>query len=164
MFKPYRIINRIARIREVDNRLEFDRLRKQVYEVDPETQIFQDSDDGQYFEVEFPYFEGYKLNESDPFIKVEFESLFLKATLCPGSTLNLSGTQVTDVSALGSVHTLGLSHTYVTDVSALGNVHTLNLRSTYVTDVSALGSVHTLDLVWTQVTDVSMLPNVNIIQ
>ena len=39
---------------------------------------------------------------------------------------------------------LDLSHTNVTDVSALGNVHTLDLRGTKVTDVSALGNVKIL--------------------
>ena len=48
-------------------------------------------------------------------------------------TLNLSGTEVTDVSALaacGNLHTLNLHYTQVTDVSALGacgNLHTLYL-------------------------------------
>ena len=38
--------------------------------------------------------------------------------------------KITDVSALGNVHTLNLSYCdKITDVSALGNVHTLNLSS-----------------------------------
>ena len=61
-------------------------------------------------------------------------------------TLNLNGTNVTYASALGGVHTLNLSYTPVTDVSALGGVHTLYLNCTKVTDVSALGGVHTLNL------------------
>src|SRR5271170_2820481 len=76
-------------------------------------------------------------------------------------TLNLSHTKVTDVSTLGKVHTLDLTGTQVTDVSALGKVHTLNLYCTKVTDVSALGKVHTLDLAGTKVTDVSALGNVH---
>ena len=72
-------------------------------------------------------------------------------------TLDLNNTLVTDVSRLGGVHTLNLSRTRVTDVSSLGGVHTLNLRGTKVTDVSCLGRVHTLDLSRTQVTDVSAL-------
>src|SRR5208282_3557439 len=76
-------------------------------------------------------------------------------------TLDLYGTQVTDVSALGNVHTLNLSHTKVTDVSALGKVHTLDLSDTQVTDVSALGNVHTLNLGSTKVTDVSALGKVH---
>jgi len=32
----------------------------------------------------------------------------------------------------------------ITDVSALGNVHTLNLRGCGITDVSMLGRVHNL--------------------
>jgi hypothetical protein len=80
--------------------------------------------------------------------------IFLKLINC---------SEVTDVSALGNVHTLDLSGcSRVTDVSALGNVHTLNLRGCRkVTDVSALGKVHTLNLHWCYgVTDVSALGNV----
>jgi hypothetical protein len=45
-----------------------------------------------------------------------------------------------------NVHILN-SNSGVTDLSALGNVHTLNLRYCEgVTDVSALGNVHTLNL------------------
>jgi hypothetical protein len=79
-------------------------------------------------------------------------------------TLNLSSTGVTDVSALGNVHNLNLRNCQgVTDVSALGNVHTLILRRcNKVTDVLALGNVHTLILRWCQkVTDVSALGNVH---
>src|SRR5208282_5602179 len=75
--------------------------------------------------------------------------------------LDLSWTKVTDVSALGNVHTLDLSDTEVTDVSALGNVHTLDLSVTKVTDVSALGKVHTLDLTDTKITNVSALGKVH---
>ena len=46
-------------------------------------------------------------------------------------TLNLSGTKIMDVSALGNVHTLDLSYTKVTDISAHSNVHTLDLRCKY---------------------------------
>ncbi len=74
--------------------------------------------------------------------------------------LNLSGTNVTDVSALGKVHTLDIGYTQVTDVSALGKVHTLNLHRTNVTDASALGKVHALNLIETKVRDVSALGNV----
>ena len=42
---------------------------------------------------------------------------------------------------------MNLSNSGITDVSALGSVHTLNLAYCQcITDVSALGSVHTLDL------------------
>jgi len=52
--------------------------------------------------------------------------------------LNLSDCDITDVSALGNVHTLDLSLCNIT--SALGNVHTLNLSlCDNITDVSALG-------------------------
>jgi len=80
--------------------------------------------------------------------------------------LNLSGTQVADVSALAgcsSLHTLNISYTQVTDVSALAgcsSLHTLNLRGTKVADVSALAgcsSLHTLTLYGTKVADVSAL-------
>ena len=62
--------------------------------------------------------------------------------------MDLSYTRMTDVSALGSVHTLSLSGCPgITDVSALGSVHTLNLNScTGITDVSALSSVPNLTL------------------
>ena len=63
-------------------------------------------------------------------------------------------TSITDVSALGNVHTLDLSYTNITDVSELGNVHKLNLSYTNITDVSALGNLHTLDLSYTNITDV----------
>ena len=61
-------------------------------------------------------------------------------------SLELTGSSnITDVSALGGVHTLNLSGcSSITDVSALGGVHTLNLSDcSSITDVSALGGVHT---------------------
>nr|QBK85781.1 MAG: F-box domain protein [Marseillevirus LCMAC101] len=76
-------------------------------------------------------------------------------------SLYLSCTQVSDVSALGGVHTLYLSGTKVTDVSALGGVHALYLTDTEVTDVSVLGGVHSLYLSCTQVSDVSALGGVH---
>ncbi|AIK96064.1 hypothetical protein [Candidatus Odyssella acanthamoebae] len=86
-------------------------------------------------------------------IKFKFtpSSAMLKAMVTQWTTLSridLSRTDVTDVSALGNVHTLNLQGCEgVTDVSALGNVHTLNLRGCRgVTDVSALGKVHNLTL------------------
>jgi hypothetical protein len=75
--------------------------------------------------------------------------------------LNLSGTCITDASALGKVYDLDLSYTALTNVSALGGVHTLNLSWTKTEDVSALGGVHTLNLSCTKVTDVSPLINVH---
>ena len=67
---------------------------------------------------------------------------------------NLKYTNVTDVSALGNVHTLDLGFTKVTDVSALGNVHKLDLLGCdNVSDISALGNVHILDLRYTRVKD-----------
>jgi hypothetical protein len=41
-------------------------------------------------------------------------------------SLDLSETKVTDVSALGAVHTLNLTHTDITDISMLDNVYDLN--------------------------------------
>jgi hypothetical protein len=76
-------------------------------------------------------------------------------------TLDLNRTNVEDVSMLGKVHTLNLERTNVEDVSMLGSVHTLNLRNTNVEDVSMLGEVHTLDLGETIVEDVSMLGGVH---
>ena len=71
---------------------------------------------------------------------------------------------ITDVSALGGVHTLDLSECEkITDVSALGGVHTLDLRGcSNITDVSALGGVHILDLSECEkITDVSALGGVH---
>jgi hypothetical protein len=76
-------------------------------------------------------------------------------------SLDLSGTNVVDVSMLGNVHTLNLAWTNVVNVSALGNVYNLNLSDTKVVDASALSNVHELDLSWTHVVDVSALKNVN---
>jgi len=75
--------------------------------------------------------------------------------------LDLSGTKVVDVSSLGKVHTLILRDTEVVDVSSLGNVHTLDLTRTKILDVSALGKVHTLNLSHTNIIDVSALGNVH---
>jgi hypothetical protein len=64
-------------------------------------------------------------------------------------TLDLSGCgNIHDVSALGGVHSLNLSGCQgISDVSALGGVHSLNLSGCQgIHDVSALGCVHTLDL------------------
>ena len=67
---------------------------------------------------------------------------------------------LSDVSAIGSVHTLDLSGCKrVSDVSALGNVHTLYMCDcNEVRDVSALGGVHTMELCWSRgVSNVSAL-------
>jgi len=80
-------------------------------------------------------------------------------------SLNLSGCYgITDVSALGGVHTLDLSNCHgITDVSDLCEVHTLILRYCYgITDVRALGGVHTLDLSGCRgITDVRALSGVH---
>ena len=79
-------------------------------------------------------------------------------------TLNLRGCwHITDVSALGGVHTLTLRDCHnIPDVSALGGVHTLTLHCCLnIRDVSALGGVHTLDLSRCyDITDVSALGGV----
>ena len=62
---------------------------------------------------------------------------------------------------IDNVHTLDLSHTQVTDVSMLGGVHTLNLSGTQVTDVSALINVNMLDLWRTPVKDISSFDNIH---
>jgi hypothetical protein len=61
-------------------------------------------------------------------------------------SVDLRGTEVIDVSALGGVTNLNLTYTHVTDVSALGGVTNLNLSYTKVTNVSVLENVRTLDL------------------
>ncbi len=49
--------------------------------------------------------------------------------------LDLSDSDIEDVSMLGHLRTLNLSFCKnVSDVSALGNVHTLDLSCTYITD------------------------------
>ena len=71
---------------------------------------------------------------------------------------------LTDVRALGGVHTLTLSKCpNVTDVRALGGVHTLTLsKCLNVTDVRALGGVHYLDISdCCNITDVRALSGVH---
>jgi len=99
----------------------------------------------------FPFLDNVKIDGSYKNIKKHIH-LFSKV-----HTLDLSCTEVVDVSALGNVHTLDLSSTNVEDVSALGNVHTLNLSYTNVVDISALGNVHTLNVSNTNVEDISAL-------
>jgi hypothetical protein len=81
-------------------------------------------------------------------------------------TLDLSETEVSDLTALAScrsLHTLDLSNTEVSDVSVLAScqsLDTLDLEGTLVSDVSVLASfksLHTLCLWSTQVSDVSVL-------
>lgn len=72
--------------------------------------------------------------------------------------IDLSQTNIQDVSALGNVHTLYLSHTKVSNVSTLGKLHTLYLSSMNVIDLSALHTLSRLYLSWCHnVRDVSML-------
>jgi hypothetical protein len=78
--------------------------------------------------------------------------------------LNLAHSlELTDVSALGHVHTLKLVCFNVSDASALGHVYMLDLSGcTNVSDVSALGHVHTLNLGWCDnVSDVRALGHVH---
>jgi hypothetical protein len=79
-------------------------------------------------------------------------------------SLDLCGSNISDVSNLCLVHTLNLSKcNYISDVSSLGSVHTLDLSGCKnVSDVSSLGSVHTLTLEYCEnITDVSMLSSVH---
>jgi hypothetical protein len=92
------------------------------------------------------------------------EAIWLTNMRCRTVNLDLSWTNVTDVSMLGNVRTLNLSGTQVTDVSKLGKVHTLNLSLTRITDVSKLGKVHTLDIRGTGIIDVSMLEHVQVLR
>jgi len=98
---------------------------------------------------------------------ISFRNRVLSKIFNPNKQLHLqlsdSGYRITDVSALGNVHTLDLGDCEITDVSALGNVHTLNLCiCKNITDVSALGNVHDLNLRGCdKITDVSMLGNVH---
>jgi len=84
---------------------------------------------------------------------------FVSLTRCSGIT----NTSVLKLARLEMLQKLDLSVTNVTDVSGLGScssLHTLGLYRTQVTDVSGLWScsnLHTLHLEWTQVMDVSDL-------
>ena len=118
----------------------------------------------------------------------EFRTLVRSRVENPRNQLSLSLSNchnITDVSALGRVHTLDLSNcgnitdvwdlgtvtnlnlsgcTNITDVSNLDGVHTLNLSNCHnITDVYALGwGVHTLNLSGcTNITDVSTLDGVH---
>ena len=62
-------------------------------------------------------------------------------------TLDLSWTNIIDVSMLGNVHTLKLSHTNVVDVSMLGNVHTLNLHHTKAAYIATLSNIELNSLI-----------------
>ena len=64
------------------------------------------------------------------------------------------------------VHTLNISECNITDVSALGNVHTLYLiNCDKINDVSALINVNTLYLCNCEnITDISALVNVHLIK
>jgi hypothetical protein len=81
------------------------------------------------------------------------------------SVLKLLDLEITDVSALGSVHKLELTGLNgITVVSALRSVHTLDLfNCVNIRDVSALGGVHTLKLsiLNDEITDVSALGRVH---
>jgi len=85
--------------------------------------------------------------QADSSIRLQIEALVNN----PRAQISLNLTycyRLSDVSALGNVHTLDLRYCdAISDASALGNVHTLNLRDcNAISDVSALGNVHTLNL------------------
>ena len=82
---------------------------------------------------------------------ISFRNRVLNKIFNPNKQLHLqlsnSSYRITDVSALGNVHTLNLCDCEIEDVSMLGNVHTLDLcLCTGITDVSMLGNVHNLRL------------------
>jgi len=90
----------------------------------------------------------------------------ISASLKNLTSLDLSGTQVTDISELRELKnltSLNLSRTRATDVSALRelkNLTSLDLSGTKVMSISALGDLKNLRLLnlnGTQVTDVSAL-------
>ena len=68
--------------------------------------------------------------------------------------LDISSSNITDVSMCGNLHMLLADSTNVSDVSMLGNIHTLNISHTKVTDVSALSKIHILYITGARVTDV----------
>ena len=109
---------------------------------------------------------GVKAWPEIPFIEIQKDhSIPDWATNLPNVfvSVDLFSSNISDVSALGNVHTLDLRCCYnVSDVSALGNVHTLYLCGCdNVSDVSALGNVHTLNLCYCDnISDVSALGNV----
>jgi Leucine-rich repeat (LRR) protein len=108
---------------------------------------------------------------------------------CRTRKLNISGTEVRDISALQpsnirylnvghnfvmkdfsifgrpdcQINTLIANFTSVTDVSMFGRLYELDLSNTCVFDVSMLGNVHILSIDSTNITDVSMLGNVRIL-
>ena len=169
MFKPTQITNNIARIDYYYNQVEFDKLCKLIYELDPESELIQDLDvldsgtynipgdgpDYRYFEVELRTFEGYNkvhCKKSDPFIRIDYQlndsrskgRLIASLEFHDNSVLCLRNLPIKNVSILSNLRKLNLSNTNVTDVSALGSVHTLNIMGTKVTDVSSLGKIHRL--------------------
>ena len=83
-------------------------------------EIFKTFDHSEIVELDNKKFDINDLNQINEYVQyfrnIKFE-------------LDLSGTNVSDVSALGNLHTLNLSHTEISDVSALGNLHTLFLRN-----------------------------------
>jgi hypothetical protein len=77
----------------------------------------------------------------------KFQERCLSLITSSSRQLGLNLESISDVSALGGVHTLDLSDCEnISDVSALGGVHSLHLSGCPgISDVSSLGSVHTLN-------------------
>ena len=77
--------------------------------------------------------------------------------------LNISYSNITDISMLEKLHTLDISGCYkITDVSMLRNLHTLIMCYCNITDVSMLGNLHTLDISHCKnIKDVSMFGNLH---
>lgn len=144
-------------------------IQESYYTRDMDGYILELAELGVKFHGKFPYcrtLQDYNLEIFGVFASLDLNNckdVTDVSALGNVHTLDLHNCKnITDVSALNKVYKLNLSNTKVADVSALGNVHTLDLHSCKnITDVSALGSVHTLDLCYTNVTDVSALGNVH---
>jgi hypothetical protein len=77
--------------------------------------------------------------------------------------LNITKTNITDVSMCSNLETLFANSTKVIDVSMLGNLRELLIAHTDISDVSMLSKVNYLNISYTNVTDVSMLCNLKIL-
>jgi NACHT domain/Leucine Rich repeats (2 copies) len=104
----------------------------------------------------------------------EFEpGLYIKHVLTQVKLLDLSGTQIQDISILSSLNQiqgLNLSETKIQDISALSSFNQLQylyLSGTQIQDISVLSSLNQLqhlDLSGTQIQDISVLSSLNQLQ
>jgi hypothetical protein len=93
------------------------------------------------------------LNIKSPVISVEEINT-------PVHTLNLAGSEITNINNLTNVYSLVLSSTSVSDISCLemgGVVNNINLRHTQVHNIKGLKNIHTVNLAYTPVIDLSPL-------